>query len=44
MFLKDVTRNGNETDDVDKIVGGQLVRRMGDHKYMVNHTLLLIDF
>ncbi|XP_046637422.1 uncharacterized protein LOC124315658 [Daphnia pulicaria] len=31
----DVTRNGNETDDVDKIVGGQLVRRMGDHKYMV---------
>ncbi|EFX71489.1 hypothetical protein DAPPUDRAFT_111683 [Daphnia pulex] len=30
----DVTRNGNETDDVDNIVGGQLVRR-GDHKYMV---------
>ncbi|XP_046447718.1 chymotrypsin B-like isoform X1 [Daphnia pulex] len=30
----DVTRNGNETDDVDKIVGGEMVRR-GDHKYMV---------
>ncbi len=37
MFLKDVTRKGNETDDVDKIVGGQLVHR-GDHKYMVNHV------
>jgi hypothetical protein len=36
MFLKDVTRNGNETDDVDKIVRGQLVRR-----YMVQQAQIV---